>query len=217
MTEAEVTIADEPVLLLPERALYRRGTKSLYVADAHVGKAASFRAHGIPVPGGTTAHALGRLDGILQRHETRRMVFLGDFLHAREGRVEGTLQLVREWRTKHSRIEMLLVRGNHDRGAGDPPTELGVTCEDEPVLDDPFVLRHYPAADARGYVLAGHVHPAVRLSGRAAQRERLPCFLIGKDCATLPAFGDFTGTADVVPRAGDRIYVVAEGEVVAAS
>ena len=46
-----------------------------------------------------------------------------------------------------------------------------------------------------GYVLAGHLHPGVRLHGPGRQSVRLPCFAFGRNAALLPAFSEFTGTA----------------------
>jgi len=108
----------------------------------------------------------------------------------------------------------VLVRGNHDRGAGDPPESLGITCVDPPLLAAPFALTHHPRAVEDFPVIAGHLHPAVRLSGPGRQHERLPCFWIGERVTVLPAFGDFTGVADVEPVEGDRIFAIAERAVV---
>ena len=106
------------------------------------------------------------------------------------------------------------MRGNHDRGAGDPPDDWRVRCVDEPWREGPFAFRHHPGDDPEGYVLAGHVHPAVHLLGAGRQSETLPAFLFGRSCGLLPAFGGFTGGARVRPRRGDRVYVLAEGEVI---
>jgi metallophosphoesterase superfamily enzyme len=81
------------------------------------------------------------------------------------------------------------------------------------MLDGPFAFAHHPAAIEGRYVLAGHVHPAVRLRGPGRQHERLPCFWIRREGAVLPAFGDFTGVGDVDPVEGDRIFAVAGGSV----
>jgi len=43
----------------------------------------------------------------------------------------------------------------------------------------------------------------------------LPCFYFGRDYALLPAFGEFTGTAVVRPRAGERVFVLAGDEIIA--
>jgi metallophosphoesterase superfamily enzyme len=63
-------------------------------------------------------------------------------------------------------------------------------------------------------VLAGHIHPAISLSGPGGQHERLPCFLFGERIGLLPAFGGFTGGATVRPRRGDRVFALAGEEVV---
>jgi DNA ligase-associated metallophosphoesterase len=154
------------------------------------------------------------LDAALQRTDARRVVFLGDYLHARQGRSPGTLRALAEWKTRHPDINVLLVRGNHDRHAGDPPPELGLGCANPPVIEPPFALAHYPDPVAGGYVLAGHLHPGVHLVGRGRQRERLPCFWFREAGAVLPAFGDFTGLATVEPDPGDRVFVVAGDQVI---
>ena len=211
--EAVVELFGQTLRLLPERAIYWEEQRALLVADAHFGKAATFRAGGIPVPGGTTAEGLHRLTRALEWTGAERIAFLGDFLHARAGRAPATLETLLGWRRRHPGLEMLLVRGNHDREAGDPPRELGMDCVDAPVVEGPFVLTHHPVRAPEGYGLAGHVHPAVRLSGPARERQRLPCFWFGPRGAVLPAFGEFTGAADVSPAPGDRIYVVAADAV----
>jgi metallophosphoesterase superfamily enzyme len=62
--------------------------------------------------------------------------------------------------------------------------------------------------------MAGHLHPAVRLAGRGGQSLALPCFYFGHAYAVLPAFGDFTGTALVSPRPGERVVVVADDTLI---
>lgn len=208
-----VEVQGEELVLLPERAALWRARSTLLVADPHFGKAATFRAAGIPVPSGTTRDGLARLDAMLARTGARRVVFLGDYLHARAGRAPDTLTALARWAAASAALELVLVRGNHDRHAGDPPAEARVRCVDAPLVEAPFVLAHHPADSADGYVIAGHLHPGVSLVGRGRQHERLPCFWLRERYAVLPAFGDFTGLAIVDPAAGDRVYAVGEGQV----
>jgi hypothetical protein len=77
----------------------------------------------------------------------------------------------------------------------------------------PFILNHEPGASRGGYALAGHIHPAVRLSASGESSLRLPCFWFGARYGVLPAFGAFTGSAEVLPRKGDQVFVIAEHEV----
>ena len=209
-----IEVAGERLLLLPERVAYWPRATTLLVADAHFGKAATFRAGGIFVPHGTTVDALTRLEGAVARTGATRVIFLGDLLHAREGRAAETLRLVGEWRAARPSVAMTLVRGNHDRAAGDPPESLGIGCVDAPLVEGPFAFAHHPKALDGSYVIAGHVHPGARLHGPGRQWERLPCFWLGRTVAVLPAFGDFTGLGDIEPAEGDRMYAVAGEEIV---
>jgi DNA ligase-associated metallophosphoesterase len=217
VTDVMLTIAGEDVYLLAERALWWPNASTLVVADLHWGKASTFRAAGIPIPIGTTSDDLARLDSALTRTGARRMVVLGDLFHAKAGRIAShTLAELRRWRSLASPVEILLVRGNHDRHAGDPPNDLRINCVNSPAFVPPFVFRH-EAAPGDGYGLAGHVHPGITLMGRGLQRETLPCFVIGQMGALIPAFGSFTGFGTVEPGPGDRAFVVVEGEVLEVS
>jgi DNA ligase-associated metallophosphoesterase len=213
----DVDVKGEALTLYAERVAYWHRERTLLIADPHWGKAATFRAGGIPVPAGTTLEAIERLDTLVERTSARRVIFLGDLLHAKPGRSKEMFSALEGWRALRKEVEVMLVRGNHDRRAGDPPSELCFDCVDAPYRMGPFVFAHHPVADASGYVLAGHVHPAVRLYGPARQHERLPCFVFGRDVGILPAFGDFTGLGDVDPEDWERIYAIAEDKVVLVS
>ncbi|MDQ3137575.1 MAG: ligase-associated DNA damage response endonuclease PdeM [Gemmatimonadota bacterium] len=216
MTDVRVRLAGEDVLLLPERALFWPRTATLIATDFHWGKGATFRAAGIPIPVGATSDDLARLDAALLRTCARRLVVLGDLFHAKAGRIASrTLAELRRWRGLRSTLEMLLVRGNHDRHAGDPPEDLRINCVSAPAFIPPFVLRHEPAESVDGYTLSGHLHPGIVLTGPGLQRARLPCFWIARRTAVLPAFGSFTGLAPVQPGPEDRVFVIVEDEVLA--
>ncbi|HEU0300229.1 MAG TPA: ligase-associated DNA damage response endonuclease PdeM [Longimicrobium sp.] len=214
--DLEIELCGERLVLLPERAAYRPRARALLVADPHFGKAAAFRALGVPVPGGTTGETLARLASAVERTGAESIVFLGDFLHAKQGRAARTMEALAAWRSAHPHLSLTLVRGNHDKGAGDPPDELRITCVNGPLDAPPYAYAHHPQPAPACYVLAGHVHPSVTLRGAGRQRERLPCFHLGPRVGILPAFGEFTGTADVPVAPGDRVYVVAGGQVVPA-
>jgi DNA ligase-associated metallophosphoesterase len=209
-----IEVAHEELTLMAERALYWARASTLLVADAHFGKAATFRAGGIYVPRGTTASALARLESAVARTGATRLILLGDLLHAREGRSPETLGLLAEWRSARPAMDVFLVRGNHDRAAGDPPESLGIDCVDAPLLDGPFAFAHHPKPMADRYVIGGHIHPAVILRGCGRQYERLPCFWMRPSLMVLPAFGDFTGLGDVESDEGDRIFVLANASII---
>ena len=210
---ARVLWAGQEVWLLPERALWWPAAATLFVADVHLGKAAAYRALGQPVPAGTTRDNLDRLDALLASHAAARLVFLGDLLHAPQALAPGLLAEVGAWRRRHAPVAMVLVRGNHDSRAGDPPAWLEIAVADEPWMLGPFAACHHPRPLPGCFVLAGHLHPGVVLTGPGRDSLRLPCFCEEQGLAVLPAFGAFTGTWLVPPAPGRRIHAVGGGAV----
>ncbi|WKB54743.1 ligase-associated DNA damage response endonuclease PdeM [Eleftheria terrae] len=210
---AGLDFGGERLLLLPEKAVFLPEHATLLVADVHIGKAQAFRRLGVPVPHGTTGETLQRLSALLERTAARRLVFLGDFLHSAAAHAPATLAALHQWRERHLRQQLVLVRGNHDDRAGDPPASLGIECVDEPWRLAGLALCHHPRSVPGAVALAGHLHPCVRLGGRALDRLRLPCFWFSAELGVLPAFGSFTGMHAVHPLPHDRVFVAADGRV----
>lgn len=226
----DVELAGVGARLLARRALWWPAESTLFVADVHLGKAETFRALGVPVPAGPTEATLRRLGALVNDCGARRLVVLGDLLHARPAQAPATVDALRAWRRGHAQLHCVLVRGNHDDRAGDPPADLDIEVVDAPAALGPFVLCHEPGEGAPwddtsgyntprdttpgpGYRLAGHLHPAVRLHGRGRDSARLPCFSVGRTQAVLPAFGDFTGSASVSPAVPQRLFAIAGDRV----
>ena len=215
-----VVLHGHALALLPERAAWHAASRTLFVADLHLGKSASFRAQGLPVPAGTTLDNLDRLSALVHRHGAARLVFLGDLLHSRHAQRASAIAPLHAWRAAHAALRCVLVRGNHDSHAGDPPPSLGFDIVDEPwpVEGAPgLVACHHPRYVPGACVLAGHWHPAVTLRGPARDVERLACFCHverdGDDMLVLPAFGAFTGSSPQSPPAGSTCHAVGGGRV----
>lgn len=211
------------LMLLAQRAVYQPDTRSLLVADLHLGKAASFRTLGVPVPAGTTERTLDRLTAVLALTGAKRLFVLGDLFHARPALSAARLAVLAEWRAQHSRVEIVLVRGNHDDRAGDPPPSCGIETVSPGLALGGLSLHHEPpmqggnpspgeswALAGGGYWVAGHLHPVARIGGRA-DALRLPCFWVRNGGLVLPAFGEFTGGWAVKPGPGEALYVT-DGE-----
>ena len=210
----QIVLADESLILLPQRALYWPAQRLLVIADIHFGKAASFRALGVPVPAGTTSQNLAALDALIAAQPVEHILFLGDFLHAKAAHAPATLAAIRAWRHRHAHLRLTLVRGNHDDRAGDPPADLAIAVVDEPHAIGPFAFCHHPQDSPLGHVLAGHVHPVDRLSA-AGDTARLPCFVVGAGHSILPSFGAFTGGHPVTAGVDQQLFVVADDRVFA--
>jgi DNA ligase-associated metallophosphoesterase len=209
-----VEIAGHPLVLSSLRAAFDPALRCLLVADAHFGKDAVFRARGVPVPIGSTADNLMRLDILIAEFEPSTLVFLGDLLHAREAHAEEIFDALHVWRARHPSLQIVLVEGNHDRHAGALPGTLHVDLVLEPWRIGPWALCHHPQTVDGAYALAGHLHPVYRIATRN-DSVRVPCFRFGAQCGVLPAFGSFTGGARDDGRvSGERIFVVAHDKVI---
>ena len=202
----------EQLVLLPQKAAFWPRERMLIIADIHFGKAAAFRSLGIPVPRGTTSENLHALDELVELTGARHVLFLGDFLHARAAHAASTQAAMLAWRRRRCELVLTLVRGNHDRHAGDPAAQLGIDLVDEPYTVGPFSFCHHPDIDAPGYVLAGHVHPVYVLATRF-DALRLPCFIAGPRRMILPSFGAFTGGHAMRLAPDERVWV-SSGEAV---
>jgi len=143
---------------------------------------------------------------------------LGDLLHHKRGLDAPTVDAVARWRASRPALRITLIRGNHDRAAGDPPCDWDIECLAGPHNLGPFSLVHEPPAEDDDMpetpTLAGHIHPCVRLYGAGRQSMRTPCFHFSNTLGLFPAFGSFTGTHPVSPRRGDRVFAVGDDRVI---
>lgn len=212
------TEPDAAIVLLPGRAALLPASATLLVADLHLGKAATFRKAGIPVPEGSARRDLARLADLVVRYAARRVLVLGDLVHARSG---CTAQMQAEFAATRARLagtEMVLVLGNHDRSLGGLPATLGIDAV-VPVLDEPpFHFAHEPATGiaAAGrdvFTINGHLHPTVSIRSPSGDRITDRCFVANPATLVLPAFGSFTGGHRITPTADTRAWIARDDGV----
>ncbi|WP_225408928.1 ligase-associated DNA damage response endonuclease PdeM [Stigmatella hybrida] len=208
----QVRVSGTPVELLPERGLSWPEGGLLAVADLHWGKPESFQQFGIPLPLGVLEDDLARLSQALRTTGARRLLLVGDLIHSKGGVTPAVVERIAQWRALHD-VEMVLIRGNHDRHLSALPASWRLEVREEHLDEGPFRFAHHPEPVAGRYLWAGHLHPVVRLSS-GADRLRLPCFHVGPTLGILPAFSAFTGGLNVSRRAGERIFAIAEETVV---
>lgn len=207
--------------LLPSGAVWNPMQEVLWVADVHLGKASSYRRLGQPVPQGTTTQTLDQLSNDLQTRPSKQLIVLGDFLHGPlVHQSVSTLAAIDHWRAQHRHLKITLIRGNHDDRAGDPPAGLGIEVVDEPFMFEAIACCHHDegagtalAAFNARFTMSGHLHPVVTLQGRARERLRLACFVVGQKRLVLPAYGAFTGGHPYSPASDERLYVIADQAV----
>ena len=205
------------LVLLPGRAVWLPDERALLVADVHLGKPASFRSMGVPVPESVTASDLGRLSSLLRAVGGERLVVLGDLIHDSVALRGRTRDAVAGWRSTLGDVSVELVLGNHDRKARSCEP-LGVAVVGDSIEVGGVTLTHEPPETDRGPVLCGHVHPVVSVGDRGSVgRVRSACFWFEGAVGILPAFGGFTGGRAMRAHGGAGVFAAGEGAVVPVS
>lgn len=216
MSHIEVMLAGETVQLHAGRGLHWPRERLLAIADLHLGKGDAFRRGGLPLPRGGTAADLERLDRMLSDLQPATLLVLGDLLHGAVHADAAWLQAWRAWRRRHASLAVRAVRGNHDRAFD--PARLDVDDAGEAWHCGPFAFVHDVDAVHREHegrhALGGHLHPVARLRDLGLS-ARLPAFWLGQQRSVLPAFTAFSGGVEVNPAPGDRLWLCADGAVVA--
>lgn len=205
-----ITLGNSVVHLLSDRALFLPDVATLVVADLHFGKVNHFRRAGLPVPPAANQRNAERLIDLIQKLQPERTLFLGDLFHsAYNDDWEVVGQIVKHFPA----CSFLLVVGNHDILSDRQYLRHGIRQADSFAIGN-LLFTHEPmelAGIPEGTVnVAGHLHPAARLTGKGRQSLMMPCFWKSPKHFILPAFGSFTGLAAIAPGEHDSVFVLVD-------
>lgn len=205
-----IQLQGEALDLISDKAIYWARKKCILIADLHIGKVSHFRKNNIPVPQAAADKNFEKLEILILAWKPKTIYFLGDLFHSFYNKEWEVLSFLL---AKYSKISFVLITGNHDILNAENYIAAGIKCYDQMALG-PFMLTHHPEAHEGYYNLCGHIHPGIKLKGDARQYMRLPCFYFSENQGILPAFGSFTGTAVVKPSSTDRIYAIANNQII---
>ena len=209
-------IGEEHLVMSCERALFWENERTLIIADLHVGKTGHFRKEGIGVPAAVYKNDLHRLLAQILFFKAERLIIAGDLSHSAANR---ELDLFRKWRMDFSSLEVELARGNHDILDNAWYEEANIRVHNEPLNIGRFSfvhdIREWPDVAAGGrYAFSGHVHPSITIRGRGRQSLKFSCFYFAKQHCILPAFSRFTGSYGVDPLRDEKVFAIAEKEII---
>lgn len=216
---ASLRVRGETLLLHPDRAVIwpRRGT--VIVADTHFGKSSVFGRHGMAVPAGSDDGDRERLTRLMNSPDMRRLIVLGDFLHAPLKRDSREALDMEAWCAQRlaAGVRIQVIAGNHDRGvsAGWRGSIDWIAGEH---LEAPFRFVHDSekpiSPDRDAFSLSGHLHPVTALRSLRKRPARVPAFWRREDGLILPSFGSFTGGHLIAPAPGEQVFAVSPERVV---
>jgi DNA ligase-associated metallophosphoesterase len=179
-------------LLYNLRALYWPREEALIVSDLHIGKSAHFRKHGIPISVNVQHNDLERLSFLIGYYTPKKLIVVGDLFHAE---INTDMDLFKMWRANHSDLEIILIKGNHDRLKDIVYDSFAIDCCAKALRLPPFKFIHEPEVIEDEFTISGHIHPGFLLRTKTKQRIKLPCFQVSESQLILPAFSEFTGLA----------------------
>jgi uncharacterized protein len=198
--------------LSAEKALYWQEQQALILSDLHLGKAGHFRKAGIPVPQQVMKENMQRLMNLIQYFKPKKIIAVGDLFHSTENK---ELDLFKKWRKDFEHVDFFLVKGNHDILKRKWYEEAEINLIDEKLILENFSFTHDQCdASEDYYSFCGHLHPGIVVNGMGKQSLRFPCFYFTPTYCILPAFGKFTGLANIQPQVKDSVYAVVDKAII---
>ncbi|GAA0878049.1 hypothetical protein GCM10009119_10170 [Algoriphagus jejuensis] len=139
--------------------------------------------------------------------------FLGDLFHSDWNE---QWEFLNDFLAQLKGTEFHLIKGNHDVLGPEFYRQSILTIHDQPLILSELVLSHEPLKSVPPGMLnlCGHIHPGVRLAGKAKQSVMLPCFFQTPSHLILPAFGNFTGLAQVRRNERDSVWAIANEKII---
>ncbi len=189
-------------------ALFLKPSKTLILADLHIGYEECLHSQGILIPQFQFQDTVKRLEKILKAARPETIIINGDLKHE-FGKISET-----EWRhtlqildilALHTK-KILLVRGNHDTILEPIAEKRKVEVTDHVKIDDIYITHGDLIPKNNDYkncktIIIGHEHPAVTLK-EDLREEKFKCFLRGsyknKHLIVQPSFNLVTEGTDIL-------------------
>jgi DNA ligase-associated metallophosphoesterase len=208
------TIHDQIFWLTTERGIFWEKESTLIVSDLHFGKTGHFRKNGIGVPQAVYKEDLQRMVDLISFFKPKKLIAVGDLFHST---ANFELQLFSKIRASFSKLNLILVQGNHDilDKSWYQKNQIELVSSIYRVGDFNFV--HDPSEilkDDTSFYFSGHLHPSISIKGMGKQSLHFPCYYFTDNAAILPAFSKFSGMAKVKKEKTNRIFAIVENSLI---
>jgi putative SbcD/Mre11-related phosphoesterase len=194
------------VTLLPGLCAHRSGAliipeiNTAIIADVHLGYSWAQRRRGELGPL-ADSRARQKLLDLCNEIQPKRIVFLGDLVHAPRPCEPERMWVEETLNELSSHAELTAVRGNHDRAFAREFGHLKVRCI-ETWSCNGVTAAHgdrlaFTLPENHTLVL-GHLHPCLGVKDASGAGRKLPLFLVTQCCIVLPAFSPFARGYDLI-------------------
>lgn len=170
----------------PWPAAYLEEYDALVMADLHLGIEGVLAEEGVYLPRRVSKATLDLVIGAIEDIRPRRVIFLGDVKHS------FSLLRTAEWVELKNlfnylsgrRLEVDVVRGNHDNYLGVLLSRYGIPLHEDVLVIGPYTLAHghkdYSLERLTEVTLLGHEHPSVAIRDDAGIYHKFKAFLFGE-------------------------------------
>ncbi|MDB5227200.1 MAG: ICC-like phosphoesterase [Bacteroidota bacterium] len=209
----KLLLQDQALELLAEKSLYHPDTRTLVIADLHLGKTTHFRKSGIALPAQSTEKDYLRIEALIEKLQPEEIIFLGDLFHSSHN---SEWEIFLERIKPFSHIHFTLILGNHDILPEKHYIKSGFTIVKNKLEIGNIIYSHKPLLKipADKLNIAGHIHPGYILSGKAHHNIRLPCFYYHRNCLIMPAFGSLTGLYLMEEIQTAKVFLIVKDKVI---
>ncbi len=199
--EQRVTISGRSMIADRSGALFWPSEDALIIADMHLEKGSHFARRGQLLPPYDTRATLLALAEVIDKYDAENIITLGDSFHDQEGPARMQPKDREILAILQDDCDWYWVTGNHDPVL---PETIGGHILNELIIGG-LTLRHEPAIGPVTHEVAGHMHPAAKISlyGHTLRR---PCFIGNGRRMVLPAFGAYTGGLNVLDAAFEPLF-----------
>ena len=182
-------------------AIFWPAEKALLVADLHLEKGSHYAERGSLLPPYDSLETLLQLAEAIEDYRPERVIALGDSFHSSGGVARLGEDDLERLRILQEDRDWIWITGNHDpqiaaRAGGRVMRQLRLAG---------ITLRHEPSAGGVTHEIAGHLHPAARLSMNGHSIRR-PCFVSNGRRVVMPAFGAYAGGLNVLDEAFQPLF-----------
>jgi uncharacterized protein len=205
-----IEFGGESLCLSANKVLFLPKHKILCLADLHLGKAAHFRKHGSALPSSAINKDLKLLKDLIELYKPEQVIFLGDLFHSKANE---SVAEFKDFLAEYLAFEFILIKGNHDIINFEAYQIPNFSVVDSIKIGQ-ILFTHEPIADENAYSICGHIHPGIRLRGKARQGATLACFYQYKKQLIIPAFGHLTGLFTLEAKASASVYAIVGEEIV---
>ncbi len=193
----EIDLGD--FLLTKYYSLYLKKTKTMVMADLHIGFEDVMAEKGLFLPKIQKSIIMDILENLFRYYEIDSFLIDGDFKH------EFSKNMKQEWNEIEFIIKYLkdkcsisVVRGNHDNYLKGILAKYDIKLHDRLKIENYVFIHGHRKYEGDEKVIIGHEHPSVKFRDPSGSIITYPSFVVGENIIVLPSPSIYSSGSDII-------------------